>query len=465
MPPPGPQTVGLRRRVAALVILGLATAVAHLLGQLGPVVDLTSMRRHEIPSEAAELLKHLESTAAETPSSGIRDSAKTLALHAVLPEASPLRERVSTLHQRYVRHAPDLALNLLPPEDALASGMRGQGTSGDVRLSLGERSARVRSLDDSGMLAALLSLSRPVEPFVVVALGHGNRRAGRTANHDLSEAVKALEGRGLTILEFDLSRHRPLPNNAGVVLIASPRLPPEDGTIEIVRDYLDDGGNVILLQDPTDADWVAALGLPVTAETGTIIDPASQFRHIDDPAFVVVDQFPAHPLLEGFDLPLVFPHARPLSALPADGADRAWTAAPLFQTHAQTWQEKAPLENQVAFNPAIDRKGPLIVGMTLERPVPVDPDRRQRVVLVGDGDWLSNAYLGNGGNLMLAERLIEWLLTPEFVASPTDVDANFPQLALGAQHPLTYVIATVFLLALPLGLLLIAFRIWRQSHA
>lgn len=445
-----------RRRLAALLLLALMLTLAHRVGGLGPSFDMTSGKRHAIPVEATMALTQLLET-------GQGD--QELTLEALLTPDHPLNGRVRSLHERYRRHAPGLTLEIQDPRADPEALRTGRAREAEVRLRQGERSARLNTLDDAGMLGALLSLSRPADPFVLVTVGAGNRRSTRGANHDLSETARALEARGLTVLEFDPGRGGPLPANIGLLIVASPRLPPDAAAMAALRGYIDAGGQLMVLQDPSDADWIDALELPVKAAVGTVVDPASQFRNIDDPAFVVVDQPPPHPALAGFDLPVLFVHATALVARPEGGSPTDWETMPLFETNAQAWCERQPIAGQVSFDPDQDLPGPLRLGVALERPAPGDPGRRQRMILIGDGDWLSNAYLGNGGNLALAERLVEWLLTPAFVAPPVDVDANFPHLALRAQHPAAYLLAAVFLFVLPLGLLLAAVRIWQGRHA
>lgn len=51
-----------------------------------------------------------------------------------------------------------------------------------------------------------------------------------------------------------------------------------------------------------------------------------------------------------------------------------------------------------------------MIGLTLERAL---GEGRQRVAVIGDGDWLSNRFLGNGGNLDLGMRMIRWLTQDE----------------------------------------------------
>ena len=49
-------------------------------------------------------------------------------------------------------------------------------------------------------------------------------------------------------------------------------------------------------------------------------------------------------------------------------------------------------------------------GFALNRLSPSPARSEQRAAIIGDGDFLSNTYVGNGGNRALGERLVDWLL-------------------------------------------------------
>jgi len=115
-----------------------------------------------------------------------------------------------------------------------------------------------------------------------------------------------------------------------------------------------------------------------------------------------------------------------------------------------TWLERGDLTGEVEFNPLQERRGPLTLGLGLERQ-PDDRDGPQRVLVVGDGDFLSNTYIGNSGNLELGLRMINWLASDDtMITIPPrtveDARLNMPQVLLG-------VFGITLLLALPLGLL------------
>ena len=57
--------------------------------------------------------------------------------------------------------------------------------------------------------------------------------------------------------------------------------------------------------------------------------------------------------------------------------------------------EVGKLDENVTFDKTRDIPGPVTVAQAFERTV---HDRQQRVVVVGNGQFLSNSFLGNGGN-------------------------------------------------------------------
>jgi ABC-type uncharacterized transport system involved in gliding motility auxiliary subunit len=86
----------------------------------------------------------------------------------------------------------------------------------------------------------------------------------------------------------------------------------------------------------------------------------------------------------------------------------------------------------------------------------------QRVVVVGDADFLANRYLGNGSNLEIGTNLINWLSHDDRLISISPRPAPDTRLELSTSQQLF--IAVLFLLALPLGLLVSGLRIWLQRR-
>ena len=99
--------------------------------------------------------------------------------------------------------------------------------------------------------------------------------------------------------------------------------------------------------------------------------------------------------------------------------------------------------------------GPLTIGVALTRRLDGDggkaagsgSGREQRVVITGDGDFLANSYLGNGGNLQLGMNMVNWLTSnDEFINIPTK---TAPDVSLSLTQAQASVLAIAFLIVLP----------------
>ena len=85
-------------------------------------------------------------------------------------------------------------------------------------------------------------------------------------------------------------------------------------------------------------------------------------------------------------------------------------------------------------------------------------DRAQRVVVVGNGNFLANTFLGNGGNLDLGLNIVNWLAGDDALIAiqpRASLDSNL-ELERGAQ----YLILFGFLIFLPLAFASTGLLIW-----
>jgi ABC-type uncharacterized transport system involved in gliding motility auxiliary subunit len=84
-------------------------------------------------------------------------------------------------------------------------------------------------------------------------------------------------------------------------------------------------------------------------------------------------------------------------------------------------------------------------------------------VVIGDGDFLSNTFLGNGGNRALGERVFDWLLGDDALVSLPPRGA--PDRVLEISQTELNVLSLGFLVALPMVLLLIGgVLVWRRRR-
>jgi ABC-type uncharacterized transport system involved in gliding motility auxiliary subunit len=103
------------------------------------------------------------------------------------------------------------------------------------------------------------------------------------------------------------------------------------------------------------------------------------------------------------------------------------------------------------------KKGSSTIGYALTREI--KGKNQQRIVVIGDGDFLSNTFLGNVGNAEMGGRIFNWLThDDQFIDIPIR-QATGKSLQLNSAT--IGLIGLVLLLILPLGLAGTGFFVWR----
>ncbi len=328
-------------------------------------------------------------------------------------ENNELRQRIHDLLTPYRRYKPDLEIVFVNP-DLHPDKVRELGITldGELVLEYQGRSEKIHDLSEQGVTNALLRLAQSQEQKILFLQGHGERDPLGDANFDLSQFGHILQQRGMTIEQWNLGKQASLPENTALLVIASPQVAYLPGEVEIIRNYLKQGGNLLWLSEPGDSrglqDLAAFLGIRFLP--GVIVDTTATVLGIEDPTFVVVAQYPIHPVTRNFEVLTLFPQARALEPTNEEN----YSPAPFLQTLPGAWNETGPIEGKITFNPDQgEKEGPLTLGISLTRAIDhtKDPEQapgQQRIVILGDGDFLSNSYLGNGGNLELGLNIIQW---------------------------------------------------------
>lgn len=379
----------LRHALVPLLLLTALVILVRTLDQHNVVRDVSRDARNSLDPRSVAVLAELDG-----PVEAV----------ALLPDQPAIRRAVGDFYARYQRAKPDLSLRFLDPRKHGDAPELKRARMGEILLSHGERFERVDDLSESATTNALARLAQARDRYAVFLAGNGERRVLREANHDLSEFAKRLRDRGFELREYAPGRTADIPDNTAVLVLASPAIPYAPSELEQIARYLARGGNLLWLTEPDAKPGLVALAdlLDVHALPGTVVDPvgATKFK---DPTYAVALDVAPHALLEGFNQTVAFPYAAALEAAPKP----PWRATVLAHTGAAAWNETGPFSGNVGHDAADEREGELMLGIALTRPR--GDGGEQRVVVLGDGDFLSNTYGANLGNFEFGRRVVEWL--------------------------------------------------------
>jgi ABC-type uncharacterized transport system involved in gliding motility auxiliary subunit len=383
---------------------------------------------------------------------------------AFATENALAREHIRDLIGRYQRYKPNVELKFVNP-DTEPDRVRELGITldGELLLEYQGRKEKVQSLSEQTVTNTLLRIARQKQRKVSFLSGHGERDPLGQANHDLGKFGQLLEQKGIVLDTLKLAETPEIPTDTNLLVIADPRIGLLHGEIQLVHRYLQAGGNLLWLVEPG-----AIAGLDPVAEAlgieflpGTIVDATTQLFGIDNPAFALITAYPMHPVTREMTSLTLYPQAAALDVT----APQQWQAEPLLTTLDRAWTEIGPISGTIRFDEDSDeRMGPLDIGFVFSRVKnkkdagDEESGAEQRVIVIGDSDFLSNAYLGNGGNVELGLNLFNWLNHDDQFITVTARTASDVNLELGKTAQI--IIGFGFLFGIPLVLLGAGAAIW-----
>ncbi|RKZ45301.1 MAG: ABC transporter [Candidatus Parabeggiatoa sp. nov. 3] len=472
-----------------MVLITIAIAlIAWLSTRYEIKADWTINNRHTLSEASQKLLAELKGPVTIT---------------AYASDEQNLRGPIKDLVERYQREKPDLTLRFIDPLTTPGeSRERGIQFNGELIIDYQNSTEHVRqippSLSEQILTSALQRLIRTDNRFIAFLEGHGERSATAFESHDLSQWVQALRNSGFNMQTLNLAQIAQVPDNIKALVIASPRnklLPTE---INLITNYIDKGGNLLWLTDPSvPLQGLEALAqkIGLTVHPGIIIDLRSQYVGFVP---ITTTEYGRHPITSGVSQYLtLFPQTQGITVEPAE--EENWLETALLTSHEQSWSETGEIDENLEYNEETDIEGPLDIAVALVRDKPetaetthvpekdIEDDsneepqadlegdeteendletdiqeepviQEQRVIIVGDGDFLSNAYVGYGGNLDLGVKMMNWLAEDDNmvqIPTKTSVDLN-----LTLSWNAVILLGGFFLFLLPIGLIATGISVW-----
>ncbi len=435
--------------VFVVLFLALLGVLAWLSQRYSLVFDLSANQRNSLSQESERLVAAIEHPLEVT------------LFVSPINESKPLLE---ALFERYSRLQPKIEYRSLNP-DLVPELLREHDIrfDGEVLLRYQGREEKVTRISEATVSSAIQRLLRQGERWLVFVEGHGERHPYREANHDLSLFASQLATRGYRIESLNLMQATSIPDNTSVLVLASPRIPLLPGETELLRGHVEGGGNLLWLADSEQAGEGLDLlfdALAIGLLPGVVVDPNSQLMGLERIDFALIGEYPQHPVTRGVASLSLFPGARALEYF----GDDEWLSQAFLRTDRRSWNEIGELRGEIRRGDDDDETaGPLTIGLTLARSRQDDGElAEQRVAVVGDADFLSNRYLGNGSNLEIGINLLNWLSHDDSLIAISPRPAPDTRLDLRPAQQL--LIALGFLFALPLALVGSGLRIWLKRR-
>jgi len=386
------------RRLPALVVgtiglIGCAGLVLLLTYRHTLRIDLTPERTYTLSPHAQRILGGLDRE--------VRVTAFVRSADPRTPFLKDLLWRVVNASRRV--HYDFVDLNRSP---ALARQYGIERYGALVVESDGHR-RDISNPSEGTLVSAVLAVTRPSQRVAYFLTGHGEH-APTDSDRKLgcSSAARALEEDLFVVRELPLVGPDGVPADATAVVVAGPRkdlLPDEAKRLDA---YLDRGGALLLLVDPESPPSFAAIAARrgITPLDAVVVDPERRLA-AGEGVTILVSGLTSSFLVSGtLEAPPVFSRARPLEL--ATGSSP--TAIGFLQSGAASYAVPAgqPLDAATGHGRA------QVVGAAVVLPTR-DGAKPGRLIVFGDADFATNAFVDYLGNRDLLVNSVNWLAREE----------------------------------------------------
>ncbi|MCZ2126310.1 MAG: GldG family protein [Anaerolineales bacterium] len=302
-----------------------------------------------------------------------------------------------------------------PDTDPVTARNAGVTGDGKILLQMGETKEIAAYASETELARALLRLISPGSHAVYFLQGHGEISLDGSGQLSYSVVKSTLEAKNYTVGELNLLTTRAIPEDAQTVIIAGPQKPVSEDEVALLKAYMEKGGSLVVLEDPTFVTQFGAAKDPladylsadwgITLNNDVIVDGVNQ----QNPLAAVSSRANPHPITQNLtqNLVVVMPQARSLSI--ASSAPANVTDTWLISTEQNSWGKTDIDENSVLdFDPAKDIPGPLYLAVAAE-----NLQTKGRVVVFGNSPFAIDQNFDVYGNGNFLINSIDWAAEQE----------------------------------------------------
>lgn len=330
--------------------------------------------------------------------------------------------------------------------------------------------------------SAILEVTGEVQKVAYFVSGHGEVDISDTSGAGYSTVSEGLRDNLYKTRSINLLSEGAVPDDASVLVIAAPQAPLSSAEIDIINEYLERDGRLMLLVNPDSPEdfeqllqpWGLKIEKGFIWESGTSYVasigrdcpkvPAQQ-NYFGLPTLYFPGATSISTPLEGYQIGLVGPEENRQPVWINEEKERVIRISALALTSQDSWLENSDSSSEPELNEGVDIKGPLIISYLVESVrIETSGDNLVAVadgpslMVIGDSDFATNRHIQNDNNGDFFLSSIEYLTSgTELISMDRKVLQSRP-LIVGPEVNTFITISSIGLL--PLLLLISGVIVW-----
>ncbi len=382
--------------IVTMILLVISFIIAMLAHQVHFFVDLTQNQRNSLAKQSQQVIAQLN------------DPIEIKVLASNSPNKGKyFRKSIQIFIGKYQQYKKNIQISFISPVDNPSEAMRlGLKQEGDVMIFYKQQQqAFGLPYTEERFTNALLKLhSNDKNRLLFFTTGHDEPLLHNTNNQGWSTFAKSLESKGIRYIQSaQLNNLKP----QDILLINAPRKQFNDVEIKQIQQHIKKGGHLVWLLETDNLQGLEALANIFNIEVSKGITVDLSYMDIGlSPHLVNASHYAKHEIFTDFSLRTMFNRAHRVSE--REGIASIWQHTPLIGVAENGWLTRdLPTDytkQSLASN--LEKQGPINIAVALER---LYEGHQQRVIIVGNSQFLSNQMIAHGGNLGLAYKLLEWV--------------------------------------------------------
>jgi ABC-type uncharacterized transport system involved in gliding motility auxiliary subunit len=319
---------------------------------------------------------------------------------------------------------------------AKAGEKEGEKKEGEKKKTF--RSEKFFDLSENSIANAILKTIQSEQKRVYFLTGHGERLHIGRGRELLSELATGMRNDNYKVDELLLLRKKRVPKDTKILIIAAPKKDIEEAEAGFIEDFLERGGRLLVLLEPdTPEGRLTALlkkfGVEAPASASFVIDPqAVQFALAGGNQLTpFVLQYGIHEITKQMrGMATMFPTVRRVSATSNPKAGISVEVLAKTGKGSFTVAGIELKDDKASYDPKTKKDGPVPLGAAItvnlkaylkgsglggpggekaEKQSGESGAKEARIVVFGDADFASDAFIGSQGNANLAFNAVNWL--------------------------------------------------------
>lgn len=438
-------------------------------------LDLTEEKVHSLAEQSVKVAKEMKTAVAIT---------------AFFRDSNPNVEAVRRLLETYREKGGKLSYTFVDPDRDPQLAKEYGAKDGTVLFKAGLQNHLVTEPSEENFTNALIKVAKADKPVLYALLSHSCRSAANEKGDGLSDLKKGIENEGY--LYKDLPQlNQGVPADGNLLLISGPKTPFTPAETAKLEEFVERGGNLLLLLDPILADVrfsrkfeVLATGLEgflekrgVKLNRDLILESHLQpFFGVTTGLAVLTAEYGVSPITESLkDKATSFNEVRSLERIYNNTFEGTVSELVKSAGNGASWAERNVDQLIRAKKASVDKDdlpGPVTLAMSVERQAspPAAADKAEaakkgyRLVVAGNGDFATNDNLVRypyNGDLFL--NALNWLAGKQEQIAIRPKKIRPSSLALDVRQ--SNIILYVAVLGIPQLILILGLLLWQRRKS